>query len=58
MQDCNDFLAGDVIRSKSRYAALDETGVVGVACRYEFPFRFLSLRHGERYMMHTLYTSV
>jgi len=36
MQDCNDFLAGDVIRSKSRYAALDETGVVGVACRYKF----------------------
>lgn len=49
MQECNQFLASDVLRSKSRYKALDETGVVGVVCRHEFPFKMLSMRHGERY---------
>ena len=47
-QNCNDFLAGDLIRSRTRFAALDETGVIGIACRHEHPFRFYSLRHGER----------
>ena len=41
-------LAGDIVRSKSRYATLDETGVLGVACRHKFPFCFFSLHHGER----------
>lgn len=49
-QNCNDFLAGDHIRSRTRFAALDETGVIGIACRHEQPFRFYSLRHGERYV--------
>ena len=57
MQDCNDFLVSDVIKFKSKYAALNETGVAGVACRHEFPFCFFSLRHGERYIM-ALYTSL
>ncbi len=48
MQECNQFLASDVLRSKSRYKALDETGVVGVVCRHEFPFKIMSMRHGER----------
>ena len=47
-QNCNDFLAGDLIRSRRRFAALDETGVIGIACWHEHPFRFYSLRHGER----------
>ena len=47
-QNCNDFLAGDLIRSRTRFAALDETGIIGIACRHEHPFRFYSLRHGER----------
>lgn len=42
------FLAGDALRSKSRYKGLDETGVIGVVCRHEFPYRVLSMRHGER----------
>ena len=28
---------------------MDETGVMGAACRHEYPLCFLSLRHGERY---------
>ena len=27
---------------------LDETGVVGVVCRHEFPKKFLSILRGER----------
>ncbi len=48
IQGCHEFLAGDAIRSKSRYAALDETAVFGSICRHEFPQRFISMKHGER----------
>lgn len=48
-QNCNDFLAGNLLRSKSRFAALDETGVIGIACRHEYPLCLYNLRHGERY---------
>lgn len=47
-KECNQFLAGDALRSKCRYKGLDETGVIGVVCRHEFPYRVLSMRHGER----------
>jgi len=63
-QNCNDFLAGDLIRSRTRFAALDETGVIGIACQHEHPFRFYSLRHGERCIiivhicMHTCYVLI
>ena len=43
------FLAGDLLRSKARYKALDETGVVGKVCRHEFPYRLYNIHHGERY---------
>ena len=43
-------MAGDALRSSSRYKALDETGLFGCACRHEFPVLFLDLKHGERYM--------
>ena len=46
---CSDFKAGDAIRSRSRYHALDETAVFGAICRHDFPIRMLSLKHGERY---------
>lgn len=46
--DCNDFLAGSMLRSASRYRALDETAVFGYCCRHEFPGRFINLKHGER----------
>ena len=48
MQACNDFLAGSMIRSASRYKALDETAVFGYCCRHEFPGKFINLKHGER----------
>ena len=40
--------AGNLLRSKTRYKALDETGVIGIASRHEFPYRLYNLRHGER----------
>ena len=49
MQECNQFLAGDALRSKTRYRGLDETGVIGVVCRHEFPYKLLSMHHGERF---------
>ena len=49
MQACTNFLAGYMLRSKSRYSALDETAVMGAACRHECPIPcFFSLKHGER----------
>ena len=53
-QGCNDFLAGNMIRSASRYKALDETALFGCVCRHEFPIRFFNLKHGERYLLHLL----
>ena len=40
-QDCNNFLAGNMLRSNSRFRALDETALFGSACRHEFPAIFL-----------------
>ena len=48
VQECNDFLAGSMLRSATRYKALDETAVFGYACRHEFPGTFINLKHGER----------
>ena len=42
-------MAGDAVRSRHRYKALSETAVFGRGCRHEFPKKFLSLKHGERY---------
>ncbi|XP_028417867.1 uncharacterized protein LOC114542545 [Dendronephthya gigantea] len=47
-KDCSDFNAGDALRSKSKFKALDETGVFGRACRHGFPKQFINLKHGER----------
>ena len=47
--ECSSFLAGDTLRSSTRYHALDETALFGCGCRHEFPLRFFSLKHGERY---------
>ena len=49
-QDCNEFIAGNAIRSHSRFAALSETAVMGVVCRHENPVCFINLFHGERYL--------
>lgn len=48
LQECNDFLAGNALRSNKRYKALDETAVMGSICRHEIPLRFINLFHGER----------
>ena len=45
--ECNDFKAGTMLRSNSRYHKLDETALFGCACRHEFPLLFLDLKHGE-----------
>lgn len=45
---CSHFLAGDSLRSSRRYHALDETAAFGSACRHEFPWLFINLKHGER----------
>jgi hypothetical protein len=37
-----------MLRSSTRYKALEETAVFGSACRREFPALFLNLKHGER----------
>lgn len=37
-----------MLRSATRFSALDETAVFGSACRHEFPVAFLDLKHGER----------
>ena len=49
MQECSSFLAGDALRSRTRFKALDETGVMGTICRHETPIRFFNLHHGERF---------
>jgi hypothetical protein len=51
-QDCSNFLAGNMLRSSTRYKALEETAVFGSACRREFPALFLNLKHGERYVVY------
>lgn len=48
LQNCNNFLAGNELRSSKRYKALDETAVMGSVCRHEVPLRFFNLLHGER----------
>ena len=45
---CSDFKAGDALRSRTRYRALDETAVFGAICPHDFPLKMLSLKHGER----------
>ena len=48
LQDCSNFLAGDMIRAKSRNAKLDIRGVFGSVCRHEYPLLFMDMKHGER----------
>jgi pheromone shutdown protein TraB len=56
VEDCNQFLAANALRSSTRFKALDETGLVGVVCKHEFPLMFYSLKHAERisYIVYSL----
>lgn len=45
---CHEFKAGDVLRSKTRYHALDETGVFGATCRHDIPLKMLNMKQGEK----------
>ncbi|XP_068690614.1 uncharacterized protein [Montipora foliosa] len=47
-EECSDFMAGNAVRSRSRYSALCETAIFGRACRHEFPKRFINMKQGER----------
>ena len=47
-QECNNFLAGNAIRSRARNAKLDVRGVFGSVCRHEYPLLFMDMKHGER----------
>ena len=47
-----------MLRSASRYKALDETGIFGYCCRHEFPHKFVNLKHGERYELFSLHLHV
>lgn len=49
-QECHNFLAGNMLRSASRYHALDETALFGSVCRHEIPAIFFNLKHGERFV--------
>ena len=51
LQICNNFLAGNEMRSNKRFKALDETAVMGGVCRHEVPLSFLNWYHGERYFL-------
>ena len=51
-------MAGNMLRSASRYKALDETGIFGYCCRHEFPHKFVHLKHGERYELFSLHLHV
>ncbi|CAG2250603.1 unnamed protein product [Mytilus edulis] len=46
--ECNEFQAGNQLRSKIKNKKLSETAVFGSICRHEFPQLFCSLKHGER----------
>ncbi len=47
-QDCNEFQAGDRLRSKVKSLKLDTKGVFGAICRHEMPLLFMNMFHGER----------
>ena len=41
-QECSNFLAGHALRSSKRFAALEETDIMGVVCRHEYPLCFIN----------------
>lgn len=47
-QNCSDFQAGNIIRSKKKTDKLDITGLFGSVCQHDIPQLFLNLKHGER----------
>ena len=53
-QECSNFLAGNMLRSASRYHALDETGLFGCVCCHEHPVLFMDLKHGEKSVLQCL----
>lgn len=57
LKDCHNFLAGDAMRSSTRYQALDETALFGASCHHEFPSLFCNLKHGERYKVRCIFVN-
>lgn len=48
LQECSNFQAGDLVRSKNKNAKLDIRGVFGAVCQHGFPLHFVNMQHGER----------
>ena len=48
IQECNNFLAGNMLCSAKRYHALDETAVFVYCCCPKFPGKIVNLKLGER----------
>ena len=45
---CNDFKAGDKLRSVVGTKKLSVTGIFGSSCKHDIPIRFVNMKHGER----------
>ena len=58
-KDCNDFTAGslgplDVMTGKGKDKLFDEKAIFGSVCKHETPYRFVNLKHGERYVIFSI----
>jgi hypothetical protein len=47
-QGCNDFLAGNMIRSTTRNKLLDETALFDCVCRHDCPIMLFNMDKGRR----------
>jgi len=45
---CNDFKAGNKVRSVVATKKLALTGIFGANCKHDIPIRFVNMKHGER----------
>lgn len=46
--ECSNFQAGSLVRTKNKVSKLALTGFFGCACRHGVPHLFLNMKHGER----------
>ncbi|KAK6181329.1 hypothetical protein SNE40_009207 [Patella caerulea] len=47
-QDCSNFQAGNVLRSKLKNKKLDVKGLFGSICKHDLPYLFIDMEEGER----------
>ncbi|XP_050405669.2 uncharacterized protein LOC126821311 [Patella vulgata] len=48
VNDCSNFQAGSLVRSKSKNAKLDVKGLFGSICKHDIPYLFIDMEYGER----------